>query len=283
MSNNLQVFESPEFGAHRFIIINGELWIAGVDVCNVLEYTNPSKAIRDHVDDEDKRTLTREEFLTVTNRSCQTSNEDFLTPPNQGSRKTRGGAQSMTFINISGFFSLVLSSKLPGAKRYRHWVTSEVLPSIHEKGFYSVAKPDSYMIEDKVERAKRWIEEEEERQRLIEENRELKPKASYCDAILKCTNLVTTTVIAKDYGKSAVWLNAFLCEHGVQYYATGQKVWVLKSKYANKGYAKTDSFPVAGKYGQDKAQLLLKWTQQGRMFLYEFLKAQGILPLMETQ
>ena len=267
MPNEIQIFESPEFGSHRFIEIDGEIWIAAIDVCNVLEYKRPTNAIAAHVDEEDKRTLTR---------------EDFLTTPNQGGQKSRGGAQTMTFINISGFFSLVLSSKLPGAKRYRRWVTSEVLPSIHEKGFYSLEKRDSYMIENPVERAKRWIEEEEERQRLLTENRELKPKASYCDAILKCANLITTTQIAKDYGKSAVWLNEFLHENGVQYYSAGQKVWVLKAQYAAQGYAKTDSFHVSNRGGVDRCQLHLKWTQKGRLFLYELLKEHGILPLLES-
>lgn len=108
--NELMIFENPEFGKIRSVEIDGEPWLVGKDVAQALGYTNPQKAIRDHVDEEDKGV-----------------NEMF----------TPGGKQEIAIINESGLYSLVLSSKLPGAKQFRRWVTSEVLPTIRKKGGYT--------------------------------------------------------------------------------------------------------------------------------------------------
>lgn len=107
--NELMIFENPEFGSIRSVEIDGEPWLVGKDVAQALGYTNPQKAIRDHVDTEDT-----------------TVNESFTVNGTQG-----------TLINESGLYSLVLSSKLPGAKQFRRWVTSEVLPAIRKKGGYT--------------------------------------------------------------------------------------------------------------------------------------------------
>ena len=140
MSNEITVFENTEFGSVRTLVINDEPYFVGKDVAKILGYSNPRKALIDHVDDEDKGVT-----------KCD----------------TLGGTQEMTVINESGLYSLILSSKLPKAKEFKRWVTSEVLPSIRKTGSYSIQqKVDSYMIEDSIARAKRWIEEEEERRTL---------------------------------------------------------------------------------------------------------------------
>ena len=140
MSNELTVFENAEFGSVRTLVINGEPYFVGKDVAKILGYSNPRKALIDHVDSEDKGVT-----------KCD----------------TLGGTQEMTVINESGLYSLILSSKLPKAKEFKRWVTSEVIPSIRKTGSYSIQqKVDSYMIEDSIARAKRWIEEEEERRTL---------------------------------------------------------------------------------------------------------------------
>ena len=140
MSNEITVFSNTEFGSVRTLVINGEPYFVGKDVAKILGYSNPRKALIDHVDSEDKGVT-----------KCD----------------TLGGTQEMTVINESGLYSLILSSKLPKAKEFKRWVTSEVLPSIRKTGSYSIQqKVDSYMIEDSIARAKRWIEEEEERRTL---------------------------------------------------------------------------------------------------------------------
>lgn len=141
MSNEITVFENTEFGSIRTMQINGEPHFVGKDVALILGYAKPRNAIAVHVDEEDKKVA-----------------------PIQGDL---GGTQEMTIINESGLYSLILSSKLPKAKGFKHWVTSEILPSIRKTGSYSIQqKVDSYMIEDSIARAKRWIEEEEERRTL---------------------------------------------------------------------------------------------------------------------
>ena len=112
--NNLQIFENPEFGKVRSVNVNGEPWLVGKDVAEALGYSNSRKALIDHVDDDDKGVT-----------KCD----------------TLGGVQNMTIINESGVYALVFSSKLPTAKKFKRWVTSEVLPAIRKTGSYSQPKP----------------------------------------------------------------------------------------------------------------------------------------------
>ena len=118
--NELKVFNNPEFGKVRTVEINGEPWLVGKDVAAAVGYQNPQRAIRDHVDEEDKGVT------------------EMVTP---------GGKQSVPILNESGLYSLVLSSKLPGAKKFRRWVTSEVLPSIRKTGHYTAKPMTDYQME----------------------------------------------------------------------------------------------------------------------------------------
>lgn len=149
-------------------------------------------------------------------------------------------------------------------------------------------KVDSYMIEDPVERAKRWIIEQQEKQLLIAENSvkdqligELKPKADYTDKILQSTGLMTITQIAKDYGMSAQKMNAILHELKVQYSQNRQ--WLLYSKYHAEGYTHSETIPITHSDGTPGTKLNTKWTQKGRLFLYQLLKKNGILPTIEKR
>ena len=105
--NEVQIFNNEEFGQVRTLVINGEPWFVGKDVAEILGYSNTRKALADHVDEEDKGVT-----------KCD----------------TLGGVQDLTVINESGLYSLILSSKMPNAKKFKHWVTSEVLPSIRKHG-----------------------------------------------------------------------------------------------------------------------------------------------------
>ena len=153
--------------------------------------------------------------------------------------------------------------------------------------------PDSYMIEDKVERAKRWIQEEEERRALQlqvneqvkqlemkdEQIAEMKPKADYCEDVLLAEGYVTPTVIAKDYGQSARWLNEYLHKKKIQFKQDG--TWYLYAKYAKMGYAMTKTTVRPDKNGINRTYIHTYWNQKGRMFIYEILKADGIYPVSE--
>lgn len=110
---------------------------------------------------------------------------------------------------------------------------------------------------------------------------EMKPKASYYDVVLNCKDLVAISVIAKDYGWSANRMNRYLSEHGVQY--KQGKIWLLYQKYAEKGYTSTKTFSTPGSDGELHNHVHTYWTQAGRLFIYEMLKAEGIVPLMEQE
>ena len=116
--NDLQIFSNPEFGQVRTVEIDGQPWLVGADVANALGYKNPRKALADHIDPEDKGVTKRD---------------------------TPGGEQDMLIINESGLYSLILSSKMPKAKAFKHWVTSEVLPAIHRDGVYQSVKAQQHI------------------------------------------------------------------------------------------------------------------------------------------
>ena len=108
---------------------------------------------------------------------------------------------------------------------------------------------------------------------------EMRPKASYYDLVLNCKDLISTSAIAKDYGKSAVWMNRWLHEKGIQF--KQGDIWILYQKYADKGYTSTKTHSYCGTDGKQHTRVHTYWTQKGRLFIYELMKADGILPLIE--
>lgn len=146
----------------------------------------------------------------------------------------------------------------------------------------------SYMIEDPVKRAELWIEEQKEKQQLQLENSmqkqkiaEYEPKASYLDTILNNKSLVTVGQIAKDYGMSAQALNKLLHELKVQYKQSGQ--WLLYSNLHAKGYTHSSTTEIEHKDGSTSVRMNTKWTQKGRLFIYDLLKEHDILPVIEKE
>lgn len=171
--NELTIFSNPEFGEIRTVIINGEPWFVGKDVCRALGYSDTYSGVRKNVDDEDKRV-------------CPVD--------------STSGKQETTVINESGLYSLIFGSKLESAKKFKKWITSEVLPSIRKTGTYTIkTQKDSYMIDDPIERAKRWIEEQEETKELREKVIELKPKGDYFDALVESKLLTNFRDTAKEF------------------------------------------------------------------------------------
>ena len=168
------------------------------------------------------------------------------------------------------------------------WEAYEILVdtyfSVHE-----LPQRDSYMIEDPVLRAQRWIEEQKEKQQLLttvavqnQQIAELQPKASYYDVVLNCKDLISIGKIAKDYGWSAQKLNEYLHQHGVQY--KQGKTWLLYQKYAGMGYTSTKTHTYHGDDGREHAaEPHTYWTQKGRLFIYDLLKSDGIYPLIERE
>lgn len=252
--NELQIFNNDEFGEIRTVEIDGEPYLVGKDVAEALGYEEPRSAVSKKVDTEDRGVAKME---------------------------TPSGIQEMTVINESGLYSLVLSSKLPTAKKFKRWVTSEVLPTIRKTGGYQL--PQTYAealraLADKAEEAERL---KHENNVLITQNAELQPKASYYDLVLQCKDLIPTNVIAKDYGWSAIRLNRFLAEKKIQYKTGG--VWLLYQKYAEQGYTKTKTFAQPSDGNEFHSRVHTYWTQKGRLFIYDTMKEAGVLPIIERE
>lgn len=241
----------------RALTIEGEPWFVGKDVADILGYQNGSRDINRHVDEEDRH-------------------KAMIFDGNQ--------YKETITINESGLYSLILSSKLPKAKEFKRWVTSEVLPTIRKHGAYMTpAKIEEVLTDpDTIIQLATQLKQEREG-RLIAEQRigELTPKADYCDRVLADKSLVTITQIAKDYGMSGRALNATLHDFGV-IYKQGE-TWFLYAKYQKTGWTHSETIMVDKKDGTQKAVLNTKWTQKGRLGLYELLKAHGILPLIERE
>ena len=128
--NDLTTFSNPEFGQVRTVEINGTPWLVGKDVAIALGYKNPSNAILKHVDDEDKRLEVLPQGADTPKRDVPSASAGIV------KHDTLSGATKTALINESGLYSLILSSKMPKAKAFKHWVTSEVLPAIHKTGAY---------------------------------------------------------------------------------------------------------------------------------------------------
>lgn len=264
MENNLQIFNNAQFGEVRTMILNDEPYFVGKDIATILGYTDTSQAIRYHVDDEDKGGV-------------------MITTP--------GGIQEMTAINESGLYALVFGSKLPIAKQFKRWVTSEVLPSIRKHGMYATDTVIEQVLQNPDFGIKLLIElkdEREHRRKLELQNaqkeqiiNELKPKADYTDFVLKNKSLVTINQIAKDYGMSGTEMNKRLHKLKVQYKQSGQ--WLLYSKHQKSGYTHSETIDIEHKDGRKDVAMHTKWTQKGRLFIYNLMKKQGILPLIERK
>ena len=238
--NQIQIFKNQEFGAIRTISNEqGEAMFCAKDVCDTLGYNNSRDALRNHVEAEDV--------------------EKFDTP-------TKGGKQKLNYINESGLYALVLFSKLDSAKRFKHWVTSEVLPSIRKQGGYMVARPEE-TDEEVLARALQIMQAAI--QVRDEEIARLQPRADYADEVLDSVTCITTTQLAKELGMSAQELNRRLCAMHIQYWQSGQ--YMLYAAYARMGLAKSRTHKRVLKHGMIMTEMYLVWTERGRDFIHRLL------------
>ncbi|MCJ0567145.1 phage antirepressor KilAC domain-containing protein [Enterococcus cecorum] len=188
------------------------------------------------------------------------------------------------YISEPMVYKLAFKANNALAEQFQDWLATEVLPAIRKHG--------AYLTPDKIEEAllnpdtlinlATQLKQEREG-RLIAEQRvnELTPKASYYDKVLSNKALVTITVIAKDYGMSGKAMNALLHELGVQY--KQGTTWLLYARYQKNGWTHSETVMITDKDGNEKAVLNTKWTQKGRLGLYELLKRKGYLPVIERE
>lgn len=246
----LQTFNFEELPV-RTLEIDGEPYFVGSDIAKILGYQKPQNAIATHVDLEDKTTT-----LIQGIGSNYKSNA--------------------VIINESGLYSLIFSSKLENAKRFKRWVTSDVLPAIRKHGIYATdnvieqtLKDPDYIITVLTE----YKKEKEHNLLLQQEIGELKPKADYVDEILKSTGTLATTQIAADYGISAQKLNKLLHEARLQ--RKVNKQWVLYSEHMGKSYTDSDTITIVRSDGREDTVLQTRWTQKGRLKIHEIMTEFG--------
>lgn len=206
--NNITIFNNPEFGDIRTIMINNEPWFVGKDVSDAFGDSNYRRSLS-RLDSEEKtitKVLTSGGYqnLIVINEPGLYSLLFYMQPA-----KAKGVSQNDTLVN----------ERIGKLKKFKRWVTSEVLPSIRNTGSYSIDghKSDSYTIEDPIERAKRWIEEQEEKQKLIETVQEQTPKAEYFDSLVNSNLLTNFRDTAKELGYSQTEFTGWLIAKGYVY------------------------------------------------------------------
>ena len=223
MSNEIKIFENEEFGSVRTMEINGVPYFVGKDVAEILGYSRPDHAITAHVDDEDKLMYQID---------------------------TSGQSRNMFIINESGLYSLILSSKLPNAKKFKHWVTSEVLPSIRKHGAYmtdstleqALTSPDFL-----IKLATELKTEKEKRQALEVQAEENKPKVLFADAV----SVSNTSILVGDLAK-------IIKQNGVNIGANRLFAWLRDNGYLIK--RKGNDYNMPTQYSMDLKLFEVKET-----------------------
>lgn len=259
--DNLQIFKNSEFGEIRTVTVNDEPMFCLADICKALEIKNATDVAKRL--DEDERT-----------------------------RLNLGRQGETNFITESGLYAVILRSDKPNAKKFRKWVTSEVLPSIRKNGGYIAGQEnmtDDELMAKALMVAQNKIAERDNKIKSLETEitemdktiSEMQPKARYVDMILQSKSTVNVSQIAQDYGMSATIFNRKLHELGIQYKTGGQ--WILYSNYKNKGYVHSETIEIKHSDGSKGTKMQTKWLQKGRLFLYEKLKKHGIYPLIESE
>ncbi|MCT3465879.1 hypothetical protein EFR21_01495 [Lactobacillus delbrueckii subsp. bulgaricus] len=279
MDAEIQLFDFK--GQHvRTLLIDEEPYFVGKDVAEVLGYKDLSRAVNQHVDREDRKSLSRKDSGDSL-RSLWASDNDWT---------------NKVVINESGVYTLIFNSQLPQAQVFKHWVTSEVLPSIRKYGAYAtpetiesiLANPDNgikllqALKDERSQKEQALLEASKEREaRAIAEQKlsEAKPKLDYVDKILESKKTILTTHLATDYGCSAVAFNRMLCDKKIQ--RKVRDTYVLYSQYQGHGWTHTYARLIKTNHGQEIKEQM-EWTQKGNIGLYELLKDRfGLLPEIE--
>ena len=221
-------------------------------------------------------------YIDVMGKNAKLRSSNFFI---ERTYKQAGNGKEVKRYDITKKGCEMVANKLTGEKGILF--TAEYVERFNEMEQADVAAArDSYMIEDPIARAQAWIRERQQYNDAVKEVEkskqiigELKPKADYTDRILQNKGIVTITQIAKDYGMSGKAMNERLHELGIIYKLGGQ--WLLYSKYQAKGYTHSETVDITHSDGRADVVMNTKWTQKGRLFLYEFLKKHGVLPVIE--
>jgi len=270
--NKIQVFTNKEFGEIRTVEIDGQPWFVLKDACDILGLSSPHK-VAQRLDKDEK---------------------------GRSSIPTLGGNQTLTVINESGLYAVILRSDKPNARAFRKWLTADVIPCIRKHGGYITeqlleqladceAERDNFIkklaqsqkqhlktvkdFKKTIKSVKEDIAELKEENEILETCVEaILPKAEYCDIILQCENSIPVSIIAKGYGMTAIKFNRLLHKVGIQYKLSG--TWLLYKKYDGCGFTETNTY----RTDSGTAVVHTRWTQSGRRLIYDVLMSCGIFP-----
>lgn len=259
MANEIKIFSNEEFGNVRIIDVNGDVLFCLKDLCEALGLT--AKGVNQRLDDE------------------VVSNYPII--------DSLGRTQSALFVNEDGMYDVILESRKPEAKKFRKWITSEVLPSIRKTGSYSINQKEDEKAQLLLTVYNGGVEAVVATRELValetallkDKIEEDKPKVDYHDKVLQSKDLMPISVIAKDYGLSAVKLNRILHEEGVQFKLG--KTWLLYQDYANQGLTHTKTYTTTTNDGKERTVTHTQWTQKGRHLIHDILKRNGYLSTTE--
>lgn len=242
--NDLTIFKNEQFGEMRTVTIGEEIWFVGKDVAEILGYTNSRKALIDHVDDEDKK-----DGVTI--------------------RDAIGREQTPIFINESGLYSLVLSSKLPSAKEFKRWVTSEVLPSIRKHGAYMSPETIERVITDPDFIIRLANELKTAQQKVAE----LQPKADYFDTVASSNGLTSFRETAKAFGVRESDFIRFV-ERKKLCYRNSRGKLIPYAEYLNKKWFEVKEVTY-GPSDSPRTTLYTKITPLGRTEIFNKMRKSG--------
>ncbi len=252
--NEIILFEHEKFGKIGVVFEDGNPLFPAVECAKILGYEKPNNAVSRH---------------------CRYSLKRGVPHPQSANKIIE-----KIFISEGDLYRLIMRSKLPEAVEFESWVCDRILPSLRKHGAYFTAEALHKVMSDPRELAKllnTLADEQEKCKKLEKENASLSIKANYYDQILNSKNAVPVTQIAKDYGMTAIAFNRMLYEYKIQYPIRDS--WVLYAEYADKVYTQSKTY----KIDENRAVMRTEWTQQGRAFLYNFLKEKGVLPMCERE
>jgi len=266
MDERFQIFKKVEFGSLELLFEDDKVYFPATECAKMLGYTNPRKAIRDHCPHGTKRSVGVQTGLQADGTKVMQNIE-------------------LKYIPEGDLYRLIIRSKLPSVEKFEQWVFDEVLPTIRKYGVYATGSVLEQMTAS-PEFAIRLFEEikaeQDKRKDIEKENRHnrgmlalMECKLSYYDKILTSKSSIPVSKIAKDYGMTAVSFNRMLHNIGIQYPLSD--TWLLYSNYADQGYTQSYTYYVS----DTKTVVHTHWTQKGRLFLCNFLKAKGLVPVSE--
>ena len=276
--SEITIFKNDQFGEIRTSGTAENPMFCLNDICKVLELDQVSRV----------KSRLSEAGVTSIKVGVQTGTKKDGTPSIQ--------KMDMTFINEMNLYKVIMRSDKPQAEPFQDWVCGEVLPSIRKNGGYIAANglSDEEIMARALDIAHKTIERkqienrelkkenirlENENIQLIAENQELKNDRNYLDIIMRSRALLTITQIAQDYGMSGKALNKKLADMRIQYSCNGQ--WTLYAPYKDKGFVSSRTIDITRADGRPDTVMHTEWTQAGRKFLYEELKKEGIIPMLE--